>query len=128
MIWHNFVLVPVYIHHPPEVVMDFDERVSSFEYSCHLYRNELEEAEKLRKQNLDLLGKKTLSILESDIQYVDETFEIIKEKCGHHAAVLMWHLYVEEKKGEEVADKFNISRTTLTTWVKKWKQKLFGEE
>jgi len=108
--------------------MDFDERVSCFEYSCHLYRSELAEAEKLRRQSLDALGKKTLSILDDDIRYVDSTFEKIKNECGHHAAVLMWQLYVEERKGDEVADKFNISRTTLTTWVKKWRQKLFLEE
>ena len=59
---------------------------------------------------------------------MDDTFERITKECGHYASVLMWYLYVEEKKGDEIADKFNISRTTLTTWIKKWKQTLFADD
>ena len=103
--------------------MNSSERIAAFEASCHLYRVEKNEVALMKQRALDPIEAITLRIYEEDIKYVEDTFDAIKEKCGRHARLLMWMSLVEEKKRSDIAESYDISERTLTSWFDKWKEK-----
>lgn len=106
--------------------MIYEEKIACFENSCHLYKKEIEEVERLRNGTLDPLQQRRLALMEADVKFVNDTFDKIKDECGRHARLLMWSIFIEEKKGDDVADQFGISRATLSNWIKIWRKKIFG--
>lgn len=107
--------------------MSLKENYEAFVTSCRFYRVEKTEYENLKQQKLDPVSKQTMLFYERDIRFVEHWFEIISEKCGTNAALLMWLLFVEERTQNDISEMFGISRSNLWTKLENWKKELFDD-
>ena len=99
---------------------EYKDKLDAFKSSCRVYKNEkrmLEEAE-LKKSYFG--DEQLYRFMCEDVEYVDQMFEKISEKCGMNARLMLWLLFVEENTQADVAFRFGLSRRQLQYSMNKW--------
>lgn len=66
--------------------------------------------------------------LQDDIDFVEETFDVIEEKCGTSAKVMIYLLCVEGIPQVKVAEQYGITRRALQVALYKWIDEVFEDD
>lgn len=111
-----------------ENMLKYMNRVDSFKSSAKFYLSN-------KKLYKDLLAGKNepdneqyLQYIRDDLAYLEKTLDLIKEKCGPGARLIMYLLFVERRTQQDVAKEYNFTRRQLQYAVTKWMREVFGEE
>lgn len=98
----------------------------SFKASCRVYKNELETLELVRtsQKGDDVF----YDFLQEDVDFVEETFQTIEEKCGTSAKAMLWLLCVEGETQVAVSKKYGITRRALQVQLYKWIDEIFEDD
>lgn len=102
--------------------MEYREKIDAFRESCRVYLKEKEVAAGLNQESEEMFAR----FLREDIQFVEDTFERIKNECGNDARSVVWKLFVDDKTQAEVAYEFGISRRQLQYSLYNWFHRIFG--
>lgn len=106
--------------------MNKKEKWQAFKASCRVYKSE--------KETLSLYHTKGqgddvfYSFLQDDVDFVEDTFCIIEDKCGTSAKVMIWLLCVEGKTQIEIAEKYGLTRRALQVALYKWIDEVFEDD
>lgn len=60
--------------------------------------------------------------------FVEETFDVIEEKCGTSAKVMIYLLCVEGTPQVKVAEQYGITRRALQVALYKWIDEVFEDD
>ena len=126
----------------------FRQFVTAFKNSCRVYLKEKERAMILEAKYPDLTstlfkpdsfkidlsdeyGRGNMELyqfLKDDINFVEDVFSKISDKCGSNAKVLIWSLFVENRIQTDVADSYGLTRRQLQYMVDKWLREVYEDE
>lgn len=101
---------------------DYKEKAEAFRSSCRFYSRN-----KKMYQNTAVTdeNRQHLHYIHDDIQFVENTFDLIREKCGTGARLILYLLFVEERTQQDVAEEYNMTRRQLQYSVDKWLRAVF---
>ena len=66
-----------------------------------------------------------LKYLQEDISFVENTLSQVREKCGSAACLIVYMIFVEGRKQNEIAEEYHMTRRQLQYSVTKWMKKVF---
>lgn len=110
---------------------EFKAKTEALKASCRVYRREKQTMLDMEKTgvNTEDFSKNQLYIyIKEDVQYVEDTLQLIERVCGKNARLLIWLLFVEERTQAAVAQEYGISRRQLQYSVNKWLHMIWEEE
>ena len=55
-----------------------------------------------------------LQYIRDDLAYLEKTLDLIKEKCGPGARLIMYLLFVERRTQQEVSKIYSVSQKTIS--------------
>ena len=106
---------------------EYKEKLKIFRSSCRVYKQEKAFLDNVDTENSQT-DQKLISFMKENVESVDRTFTLIRELCGASAALMVWLLYIEEKKQAAVAYQLNISIRQLQHSFSQYMHKVFEEE
>lgn len=106
--------------------MNQKDKIEAFKASCRVYLNEKEALESYRSTNQG--DRFMYELMEDDVNFVDDTFEIIEDECGTQAKLIFYMLYVKCESQIELAKKFGLTRRQLQQAVYKWQRQVFPDD
>ena len=101
--------------------MEYRDKIDAFRDSCRVYLKEKETEANLKGDSDELFVR----FLKEDIQYVEDTFEKIRNECGIDAENVIRKLFVEEETQKQVAYEFGITRRQLQYSLYRWLRQVF---
>lgn len=102
--------------------MEYREKIDAFRESCRVYLKEKQAASALTEDSEEMF----IRFLSEDIQFVENTFEKIRQECGIDAENVIRRLFVDDMTQSEVAYEFGISRRQLQYSLYIWFQRVFA--
>ena len=101
----------------------YKDKAEAFRSSCRFYHKNRLMYEQTAETDEN---RQHLQYIRDDIQYVENTFDQIREKCGTGARLILYLLFVEERTQQDVAEEYNMTRRQLQYSVDKWLRTVFG--
>ena len=109
--------------------MNEKEHLENFKAACRMYPQEKKDLEENRNStpNPDPGLTQLFVYMQEDIDYVENTFRDIRQKCGTNAELMTWLLYVERKTQTALMEEWKVSRKQQQYAQNRWLQLLLNE-
>lgn len=109
--------------------MEYKDKLDAFKSSCRVYKLEKNKLNMMLKENgNDAARDQYIRYVKADVEFVEKTFQIIEEKCGPNARVLIWEMFVENKTQSGLAAEYGITRRQLQYSLDKWMHTVLENE
>ncbi len=106
----------------------YKDRAEMFRSSARLYLSNKNTYKEYQAGKMKQSDERLLGFVKEDMQFVEQTLDEIKEKCGTAARLVVYLLYVENRTQENVAGEFRITRRQLQHSLNRWMNTVFNDD
>ena len=107
---------------------DLSESVKLFRSSARFYLSNKKMSEEYMSGNQGGKDDRLLNFILEDLRFAEDSFEVIRTKCGPSARLITYLLYVENRKQVDVAEMLGISRRQLQYSLDRWMKTAFDPD